>query len=278
MTDLHANPVKEILAQGVTTKFDAEEEFLKFERSNQIPDHLHIAPDLLDAVHVLSAMIMEIPYIAANDRRHVINRNFRRLWENYNKQPFNGPPDTTRDCAMAASKALSNGFWKKAVDYVNRMKFWGLIAKDPSIVKTRLESAIKEVALKSYLIRYGRQYTAISLDRLVVMFSMPSDRVHRIVSHMMIKEELDGAWDQTTKCIIMNASEPNALQQSSLQFSDKICLLSEQHEKILEQRGGVLIAAKDQKGKQGKLPKKGIRPVRPVGAKKSTEAVALKAR
>jgi translation initiation factor 3 subunit C len=239
MTDLHANAkVKEMLAQGVSNKYDVEDDFVKFERSNQIPDHLHLAPDLLDAVHVLSGMILEVPHIAANDRRHVVSRNFRRLWENYNKQTLNGPPETTRDCAMAASRALSHGYWRKALDFVYRMKFWSLIGRYPEIVKASLENAMKEVALRTFLIRYGRQYVAISLEKLVRMFQLDATKVHSIVSRMMIKEELEGAWDQTTNCIVMYSTQPNSLQQCALQFADKVSALVEQNEKMVEQKGG----------------------------------------
>ena len=120
LADICSGRVRELLAQGVNTgRFnDKSAEQEEAEKRRQIPYHQHINLDLLEAAHLISAMFLEVPNMAAdidaNSRRsRVISRTFRKYNDIYDRQVFTGPPEQTRDFVMTATKALMKGDWKK---------------------------------------------------------------------------------------------------------------------------------------------------------------------
>ena len=50
---------------------------------------------------------------------------------------FTGPPETTRDHIMQASRALQNGEWEKCRDLIQSIKIWSLMP-EASAVKDML--------------------------------------------------------------------------------------------------------------------------------------------
>lgn len=77
-----------------------------------MPYHMHINPDLLDCVHLTSAMLLELPALARGNissHQHVISRQLRKYLTLYNRQKFTGPPENTREHIMAATKCLLAG-------------------------------------------------------------------------------------------------------------------------------------------------------------------------
>lgn len=132
--------VKELLAQGVHQQryqhvLTPEQE--KAERQRQLPFHMHINTELLEAAFLVSSMLVEIPILASIDneeqKRKVISKSFRRLLDFADRQVFTGPPETTRDHIMQASKALQNGEWEKCRDFIQSIKIWSLMPEAPTV-------------------------------------------------------------------------------------------------------------------------------------------------
>ena len=59
---------KELLGQGLLLRSlqERNQEQEKVERRRQVPFHLHINLELLECVYLVSAMLLEIPYMAAH--------------------------------------------------------------------------------------------------------------------------------------------------------------------------------------------------------------------
>jgi translation initiation factor 3 subunit C len=131
--------VKELLAQGVHQQryqtLTPEQE--RAERQRQLPFHMHVNTELLEAAFLVSSMLVEIPLLASIDseeqKRKAISKPFRRLLDFADRQVFTGPPETTRDHIMQASKALQDGDWQQCRDLIQSIKIWALMPEAASV-------------------------------------------------------------------------------------------------------------------------------------------------
>ncbi|KAL1301682.1 hypothetical protein AAFC00_005897 [Neodothiora populina] len=250
---------KELLAQGLQmqrySQITPEQE--RLERQRQLPFHMHINLELLECVYLTCSMLLEIPLLAQvgsspDVRKRVISKSYRRMLEYHERQIFTGPPENTRDHVMQASKALAQGEWRKAADFITSIKIWELLPQAPKI-KTMLEEQIQEEGLRTYLFTYAPFYDTLSVGKLASMFDLSERKVAAIVSKMISHEELAAALDQVNSAIIFRKGvELSRLQSLALTLSDKASGLIESNERTLEQRTqGTANAFERQGGQRG---------------------------
>lgn len=239
LADLHQSQrIKELLAQGISSfrHNDRDEKQEKIEKKRQMPYHLHMNLDTLESVHLIGAMFAEVENLALGKRR-VVNKIFRRNFDMYRNNNFNAPPENTRDLIMHAATSLIKGNWRPAVASMKSLRLWAHI-RQKEHVQGLLVNAMKELALRLYLITYGASYISLSLSALADQFELPERTIHRNTSKMMLQGALDGVWDEPSKTLLMHVSHPSRLQRVALGFADKAIVFVEQNERYLDQRHG----------------------------------------
>jgi len=235
--------VKELLAQGVHQQrfqvMTPEQE--KAEKQRQLPFHMHINTELLEAAFLVSSMLVEVPLLASieseEQKRKVISKPFRRLLDFADRQVFTGPPESTRDHIMQASKALQDGEWEKCRDLIQSIKIWSLMPEAAS-VKEMLAKRIQEQGLRTYLFTYAPHYSTLSLSLLSRTFALPLKTVTSIVSKMIWNEELSASLDQSGGVIVFQRIELSRTQQLAQVIADKVAAMVDQNEKALDIKMG----------------------------------------
>ncbi|XP_071502377.1 eukaryotic translation initiation factor 3 subunit C-like [Diadema antillarum] len=246
---------KELLAQGLLMRQqerDAQQE--KIEKSRQLPFHMHINLELLECVYLVSAMLLEIPYMASHHfdiRRRMISKSFHHQLRLSERQTLIGPPESMREHVVAASRAMRYGDWRGCKQYLinekMNMKVWNLF-QDPNHVRDLITRKIQEESLRTYLFTYGSVYDSLSLITLSEMFELEKTAVHSIVSKMIINEELMASWDEPAATIVMHRCEPTRLQHLSLRLADKVVNLVENNERLIDRGTDGRFKPRDQQG------------------------------
>lgn len=166
------------------------------ERQRLIPFHMHINLELLECFYLVSAMLIEIPYICSRDyetKKRLISKQFHYQLKLSERQPVVGPPENMREHVVAASRAMRNGDWRGCLNYLinekMNAKVWDLIPQSDK-VKTMLTDKVKEETLRTYLFKYSSVYESIGIDSLAEMFELEKSQVYSSISKMIINEEL----------------------------------------------------------------------------------------
>ncbi|XP_061765417.1 eukaryotic translation initiation factor 3 subunit C [Nerophis ophidion] len=249
---------KELLGQGLLMRNmqerNAEQE--KIEKRRQVPFHMHINLELLECVYLVSAMLLEIPYMAAHEfdaRRRMISKQFHHQLRVGERQPLLGPPESMREHVVAASKAMKMGDWRTCHSFIinekMNSKVWDLFPETQR-VREMLVRKIQEESLRTYLFTYSSVYDSISMGMLADMFELEIATVHSIISKMIINEELMASLDQPTQTVVMHRTEPTSLQNMALQLAEKLGSLVENNERVFDLKQGVYggYFNRDQKG------------------------------
>nr|XP_033801507.1 eukaryotic translation initiation factor 3 subunit C [Geotrypetes seraphini] len=237
---------KELLGQGLLMRNMQErnQEQEKIEKRRQVPFHMHINLELLECVYLVSAMLLEIPYMAAHEfdaRRRMISKQFHHQLRVGERQPLLGPPESMREHVVAASKSMKMGDWKTCRNFIinDKMnaKVWDLFPEAEK-VRTMLVRKIQEESLRTYLFTYSSVYDSISMEILGDMFQLELPTVHSIISKMIINEELMASLDQPTQTVVMHRTEPTSLQNTALQLAEKLGNLVENNERVFDHKQG----------------------------------------
>jgi translation initiation factor 3 subunit C len=242
------NKARELLAQGLSysKNMDRTPEQERAEKMRQLPYHMHINLEVLESAHRICAMLLEVPNLAMQaidpNNKRIISRVLRRALEDYDKKVFTGPPEDAKEAVVYAAKALQRGDWQTAVESLEDLKLWDHIdsgdMQTGQKIKAMIRERIQTEALRTYLFAYASIYDAFHLDQLVGMFGLEAKLVHSIVSKLMIREEITAFWDESSKYVLMQHSEPTPLQRLALTLADKGAQAVENNERLVDQKSG----------------------------------------
>eukprot|EP00771_Trimastix_marina_P001089 gnl/Trimastix_PCT/213.p1 GENE.gnl/Trimastix_PCT/213~~gnl/Trimastix_PCT/213.p1 ORF type:complete len:933 (-),score=389.49 gnl/Trimastix_PCT/213:323-3121(-) len=235
-----SNRVRELLAQGTAPGRyqDRTPEQEQIERRRILPYHMHINLELLECIHLVSAMLLEVPNTALNaadPRRKVISKPFRRLLHFVEHQTFTGPPESQRDFIVAGARAMVDGDWRQATELVLSIPAWALLPKCEE-VKRLVARKIQEESLRTYVLYSAAFYDTLGVEALSTMFEMDRAAVHGLVSKMMACDEVLAAWDESSQYIVIGRAPPSRLHSLSIQLSEKLSLFVEANEKLLDSK------------------------------------------
>lgn len=233
---------KEMLAQGLLPqrKEERTNEQEKIEKRRQMPFHKHINLELLECVYLVSAMLLEIPQMAAHEldgRKRMISKSFHYQLRNTERQPLVGPPESMREHVVAASKAMRVGNWRACFNFIINTKMnakvWDLFHQADT-VRAMIAQKIKEESLRTYLFTYSSVYDSLSIETLADMFELNKSVVHSIISKMIIGEELMASLDEPNLMVVLHKTEPSRIQALALQLCDKVTNLVDYNDRLLE--------------------------------------------
>ena len=242
LSDIYTgNKVKELLAQGVGKNTDEKTtEQIRAEKSRMLPPHMHIHLDLIEAFHLLSSVILEIPNMAANVHdinKKVISKYLRKIMQYWEDSEYKGPPESNKDFIVAAARALQKGDWQKAYNQVSGLRIWELVV-DSERVKKVMEEKFKQVGLVAYLLTYSPYYDSISLSLLSEMFCLSPQKIQSTVAALILNKQLAASWDQPSKVLAIHHTEPTKLQYNCSQLTDRLAYLVENNERLLDFKTG----------------------------------------
>lgn len=217
---------------------------------------MHIPVDLVEACALTAAMLLEVPNIAAAEhdpRRREISRQYRRNLDAIDGRAFVGPPESTRDAVMMSGLALAEGDWRRAATLLLGMRAWGLWAGrgwegDASAngaggapvggIRARLEAALKESGLATYLHTYAGYYDCLALSSLAESFDLPQREVACIAARMIHAGEIPGRLDEPSAAVVLQRSPPSRLQALALEFADRVADVVDANERAFALRTG----------------------------------------
>jgi translation initiation factor 3 subunit C len=252
----HQSRPLELLAQGTASRpYDPssstkEDPDLVEAKKRIYPYHQHINLDYLEAAHLISAMIVEIPLIAEHGiaSRRIFSKTFRRAYqsylERYSAQNIIPSIDSTREALLAASHSIAQGSWKAGYDLIltEVSSLWTANPAQTPFIKAQLEHGIKITSLKSYLLTRSNVYVAVTLNTLVKMFELPEKSVQQIINQQVYQNALAASWDCAASPTDVDGNEQKVLEFSKFTnqptlriaqaFGEKLGVIAQTLEKI----------------------------------------------
>merc|ERR1719446_879519 len=70
------------------------------------------------------------------------------------------------------------------------------------------------------------------------MFELPNKIVHSIISKMMLRDEITAFWDESSKYVLVQHSEPTPLQRFALTLADRGAQAVQNNESLVDQKTG----------------------------------------
>jgi hypothetical protein len=139
-----ANRQRELLAQGLSSAryHERNPELEKVERRRQVPFHMHISLELVEACFLVGTLLLEMPLLCAqraDPKRRIggMSKALRRLIDSYDKLVFAAPAEHLREHIVCAANQMLEGEWQAAVKTITSLPVWDQ-STDPAATREML--------------------------------------------------------------------------------------------------------------------------------------------
>lgn len=239
--------VRELLGQAIVQNREIEKtkEQASREKECQVPFHQQINLDILEVVYLVSAMITEVPYMAAHEKdykKRPISRNFYYHMRQYERHALIGPPESLAEHMIVASKHMKEGDWKTAWGLINSEKVqrrvWQYVF-NWSDLEDFLKTRVKKASLKCFMFSTAPTYRSLSITYLMKTFQLSMHQVEATIASLILSDELQCRIDSSNNSIPLNLLQSSGMHQVAFQTADKGIKLLEINEDIVKNRLGM---------------------------------------
>lgn len=195
--------VKELLGQTMPKTS------LREDRRRLIPYHLHISFETVESVYLICVMLLEVPFIVAGEKeldKRNVNKLFQKLWNLYDRNEYNGPPENHKDFIYAALKELAKGDWKKCFEFISKLNLWKKITNAEATKEIILKN-VKIQAFKSFIFAMKMSSHTLRFEHLEKIFEISIENLCSITCKMIRTKELKASLDYETKSLIIGQNE-----------------------------------------------------------------------
>jgi translation initiation factor 3 subunit C len=206
------------------------------EKRGLVPYHMSMSIESIESAYFVAVMINEAPMLVAqlNDpEKKYSSKLFQKLWQYYEKNVMNGPPENHRDLIYCAIKDLMKGEWRNCFNYLCQLRIWTKIHNSDSIKNLYLD-IIKQQAFKSFVVSIKNTYHFLKFERLAEIFELPSSKLVSITCEMIHNNEIQAKLDSQTACLVTGKRELGDLETVSEKINQKIYSTINLNEKLFD--------------------------------------------
>jgi len=222
--------VKEMLGQTIP-KTNGKED-----RRKLFPYHLHISFETIESIYLMCVMLIEVPFIVSGEKeldKRNVNKLFQKLWNLYEKNEYNGPPENHKDFIYAGLKELAKGDWKQCFDYLSQLNCWRKLSNSETI-KEKILEIVKQQAYKSFIFAMKSSSHTLRFEHLQDIFELSIDRLSSITCKMIRSKELKARLDYQTQSLIIGQNDLTYLESLSNRLTQKIMGVQNINEKLFD--------------------------------------------
>jgi translation initiation factor 3 subunit C len=192
--------LKEYIAQSYNKENEKNILFDKEDKKRTTPHIMNIQLDEIESVFYLSSMIVDLPSIiftklGCSRKNRKFGQFFNRIYSNFDKQVFNGPPENNKDRILSCSILLAKGNWKKSADEIKKIKIFKKYKNENKILSDLIYNC-KIVALKCFILNYFRVYSSFNLTKLNKQFEIEIHEIEKIINDIVFDGEINGKWNE----------------------------------------------------------------------------------
>jgi len=200
------------------------------------PYHLHINMETLESIYLMCVMLLEVPFIVSGEKeieKKNVNKLFQKLWNIYERNEYNGPPENYKDLIYAALKELAKGDWKQCFEYLNQLNCWKKMSNSDEI-KKKIKEIIKQQAFKTFIFAMKTSSHTLRFENLEGIFELPIASLCSITCKMIRSRELKARLDYKTNSLIIGQNDLTGLETLANKLTTKISTVQNINEKLFD--------------------------------------------